>query len=54
MATAFIKNEELYYFSGAIAFVADVAIVLHHNLWVADWRDIITVLGWVSIVKGEL
>lgn len=52
MATDFIKNAELYYFSGATAFVAGMAIVLHHNLWVADWRVVITILGWISIVKG--
>ena len=52
MATDFIKNAELYYFSGATAFVVGMAIVLQHNLWVADWRVVLTILGWMSIIKG--
>ncbi|MCP4072836.1 MAG: hypothetical protein GY742_14035 [Hyphomicrobiales bacterium] len=54
MIGTFINNPELYYFSGAMAFVAGMAIVLNHNLWTTDWRMVITVLGWISIVKGVM
>lgn len=52
MAETFLKNAELYYFSGAIAFVIGTAIITFHNLWVADWRVVITVIGWLSLIKG--
>jgi hypothetical protein len=26
--------------------------VLAHNVWAADWRVIITLLGWISIVDS--
>ena len=52
MAETFIKNAELYYFSGVIAFVTGMVIIIFHNSWVADWRVVITVIGWVSLVKG--
>jgi hypothetical protein len=32
--------------------VAGLAIVLYHNLWVADWRVIVTLLGWAGAIGG--
>lgn len=26
--------------------------VILHNFWVGDWRLIITILGWSSLIKG--
>ena len=48
----FAKNPALVYVTGLITFVAGLAIVLSHNIWVADWRVIITVFGWMALVKG--
>jgi len=39
-------------FLGLIDFAVGLAIVLNHNLWVADWRVIITILGWLLIIRG--
>ncbi|WP_193368592.1 hypothetical protein [Pelagibius marinus] len=44
----------LYYLSGAMALVFGVAVLLFHNLWVADWRVILTILGWLGVAKGIL
>lgn len=52
MTETFLKNAELYYFSGALAFIAGIAIITFHNLWVTDWRIVITVIGWLSLTKG--
>lgn len=54
MLASFLKDSGLYYFSGALALVAGIAMVLFHNLWVADWRLVITLIGWLSIVKGAV
>jgi hypothetical protein len=35
-----------------LTLVAGLAIVNAHNLWVTDWRVIITVLGWLAIIRG--
>ena len=48
----FLKSTALIYISGLITFVTGLAIVLFHNLWVADWRVIITVFGWLTLIKG--
>jgi uncharacterized membrane protein len=48
----FPKNHALVYLSGLITFVTGLAIVLTHNIWARDWRTIITVFGWMALVKG--
>lgn len=52
MLERFLTNRELYYLSGALAFVIGTAVILHHNFWVADWRVIITIIGWIWLIKG--
>lgn len=42
----------LVVFAGILALVAGLAIVRAHNLWVADWRIGVTLLGWLSIAGG--
>jgi len=39
---------------GIIDFAIGLAIVLTHNVWVADWRVIITLLGWALLVRGAV
>ena len=38
--------------AGLLALVPGLAIVLTHNTWAADWRGLITVLGWIMLVAG--
>jgi len=38
--------------TGYITFLLGLATVVAHNLWVADWRVAITILGWVTLFKG--
>lgn len=42
----------LVYVTGIITFTSGLAMVLAHNLWTDDWRAIITVLGWITLIKG--
>lgn len=48
----FLENTALIYVTGLITFVAGLAMVIFHNLWVFDWRVIITIFGWVTLIKG--
>ncbi len=52
MLHRFLTDAALYYFSGALALTVGVAILLFHNIWVADWRVVITIIGWLSVLKG--
>jgi len=38
--------------SGYLALTLGVATVILHNVWVADWRVVITIFGWLSVLKG--
>jgi hypothetical protein len=52
MAHEFLASRALIYIAGLLAFVPGLALVLVHNVWAFDWRVIITVLGWLSLVGG--
>jgi hypothetical protein len=42
----------LLYLAGLLSLLAGLAIVNLHNTWCADWRVIITVLGWLMTIGG--
>ena len=42
----------MFYLSGLRSLLAGLAIVNLHNTWCADWRVIITVLGWLMTIGG--
>ena len=42
----------LVYLSGVLLFVAGIAIVRMHNLWVLRWPVAITLAGWLSMALG--
>lgn len=47
-----IANEENLLCWGFAGFSAGLAIVLGHNVWVKDWPVVITILGWIALLKG--
>ncbi|MGB2705936.1 MAG: hypothetical protein WBC74_03680 [Candidatus Omnitrophota bacterium] len=48
----FCKNAALVFFGGGFALVIGIVIILTHNVWVANWTVIITILGWAALLKG--
>ncbi|MEO1167661.1 MAG: hypothetical protein AAFW97_03000 [Pseudomonadota bacterium] len=38
--------------NGIMWFMGGLAVVWFHNLWVRDWRVIVTLLGWMSVLAG--
>jgi hypothetical protein len=48
----FIANRALIFLTGVLALLAGVAILNVHNVWVPDWRVIVTVLGWLLVLRG--
>jgi hypothetical protein len=49
-----MKNHTLLYMSDFMGLVMGILIVTSHNIWVFDWRLIITLIGWLTLVKGTL
>lgn len=54
LAEEFLQSGALIFLSGLLALVPGLAIVLLHNVWVFDWRVLITVFGWLSTIGGAL
>lgn len=50
----FYRNAAVVYLAGFMAVVLGSLVVVHHNLWVRDWRVLITILGWLALIKGVL
>jgi len=38
--------------TGYITLLMGLVTVILHNVWVADWRVVITLLGWFTLIKG--
>lgn len=38
--------------TGYITFLLGLGTVVANNLWVADWRVAVTLLGWITLFKG--
>jgi len=49
---ASMEKEENLFFWGFITFIIGVTMVLAHNIWEKDWRVVITIFGWASLLKG--
>ena len=54
MLFEFIDSPALIFLSGILTMVAGLAIVVTHNLWVPDWRVLITVIGWLGTIGGAI
>jgi hypothetical protein len=52
LAEEFLRSTALVYLSGLLLMTAGVALVLAHNVWAADWRILITLLGWLAAIAG--
>jgi hypothetical protein len=52
MTTQFVASKPLFYIAAVIGVVAGLAIVLVHNVWVANWPVLITLLGWINFLRG--
>ena len=52
MAKEVLGSRALIYLFGIIDLLLGLVLVTVHNVWVMDWRVIITLIGWISIVRG--
>lgn len=38
--------------TGYISLLMGLVTAILHNVWVTDWRVVITILGWSTLIKG--
>ena len=50
----FCENTSVMYTSGIMAIVVGYLILAFHNTWTKDLSVIITVMGWLTLIKGIL
>jgi len=46
------KNAGLTMVLGFITLIVGFLIVTYHNIWESSWAVLITITGWISLIKG--
>jgi hypothetical protein len=52
MALEVLRSPALLFLAGVLTMTAGLAVLLNHNLWVGDWRVLITIFGWIATIGG--
>ena len=52
MVEEFERSPALTYVTGFFTLVLGMLLVQFHNIWVSDWTVLITIIGWISLIKG--
>ncbi len=47
-----LEDKGFVILSGYLALLIGLVSIILHNFWVSNWRVIITIFGWVSLIKG--
>lgn len=47
-----VNNPLFTYVSGFVILILGVLLVVSHSVWVFDWRLVITIMGWLVLLKG--
>ena len=47
-----VHSPTLVYLSGIASLIAGLAVLNAHRTWTADWRVIVTILGWLFVIGG--
>ncbi|MBN2224707.1 MAG: hypothetical protein JW765_08560 [Deltaproteobacteria bacterium] len=48
----FVDSPALLFLTGILTLVLGFVLVVSHNVWVMGWTVIITIFGWLALVKG--
>ena len=52
--TDFVNNKGLLWVTGLITFIIGTVIIALYHVWSADWRVLVTLLGWLTATKGAV
>lgn len=47
-----IKSKTCSFIISIVALLISIVLIMVHNVWVMDWRVIITLLGWLILFKS--
>jgi hypothetical protein len=46
------QTEPLIYLNGVLLFVAGLAIVKSHHIWIYGWQTLLTMVGYLALIVG--
>lgn len=46
------RHSTVVFFSGIVELLIGILTVLSHNVWVWDYQGLITLFGWIALVRG--
>jgi len=49
---SFVKSPAVTYLASFMALIIGMILVQYHNLWVKDWRVLVTLISWAAVIKG--
>lgn len=52
MVKDFVNHPASLLLGGTINLIISILIIVSHNIWQADWRVIITIIGWLLLIRG--
>jgi len=52
MMEQMIENSGLTLFMAIMTTIMGLLLVLSHNVWVLNWRLLVTLIAWLSLAKG--
>jgi len=54
MALEMVGNMPLIFIAGVFTLILGILLVLVHNVWVAGWPVVITLLCWLTFLRGAV
>ena len=49
-----LDSAEFMMLGGIMAIIIGIVIIEFHNNWIKNWTVIITLIGWIALIKGIL
>ena len=49
-----LKTKGVIYVFSFFTLILGILLVVGHNVWTADWVGLVTLLGWLVLIKGVL
>jgi hypothetical protein len=49
---SFLNNEAVLKLAGNVTVLVGMFLVLLHNIWIFDWRILITLVSWLVLAEG--
>jgi hypothetical protein len=50
----FVDSPALLFLTGIMTLILGFVLVAYHNVWVMGWTVIITIFGWLALIKGMM